>query len=177
MRWFTDKAYEGDGEAWDRACRGYAARLAEIGPRLPADLAALATDPRLEMRTGQIHEVFVDHDTDKIVMTIDCGDLQVGYRRLVLSFDEAAVVPDDLSHLADAIGAYFRPNHWHRHRAVTEIHAQEVDIVSDGRFTLRLRLWPFYAFAIEFAHMSLTESPLDHRAPRRAGRFVRAPRR
>jgi hypothetical protein len=98
----------------------------------------------------------------------------VGYRRLDLRFAAANIVPDNSELLADAIGAEFRANHWHRHRAVTEIRAVEVDLLAGDRFTLRLRLWPFYEFAVEFGALSIGESPLDGRGPARAGKFVRA---
>ena len=143
-----------------------------LDARLPHDLAALATDPRFALHDGRFHEVAVDPATQAVTMVIDCGDLQVGYRRLSLSFDGATIVPDDLQRLADAIGAEFRANHWHQRRTVTEIRRQEVDVLPDGRYVLRLRLWPFYKFAIEFSGFSLVEVPMSARGPARAGRFT-----
>jgi hypothetical protein len=140
--------------------------------KLPRDLAALATDPRFDLHDGRFHEVTVDTRAQAVTMVINCGDLQVGYRRLTLSFDRATVVPDDLSRLADAVSAEFRANHWHTGRTVSEIQRQEVGVLPDGRYVLRLRLWPFYKFAIEFSGFSLVEIPMSARAPARAGRFT-----
>jgi len=144
---------------------------ASVDPRLPPDLAALATDPHFALHDGRFHEVTVDTAAQTVIMAIDCGDLQVGYRRLSLWFKGARVVPDDLQHLAEAVGAEFRANHWHQRRTVTEIRRQEVHLLPDGRYVLRLELWPFYRFAIEFSAFSLAEVPMSARGPARAGRF------
>jgi hypothetical protein len=143
-----------------------------LDPRLPRELAALATDPHFALHDGRFYEVAVDTASKVVMMAIHCGDLQVGYRRLLLSFNEATVVPDDLQRLADAVGAEFRANHWHQRRTVTEILRQEVDLLPDGRYVLRLELWPFYEFAIEFSGFSLAEVPMSARGPARAGRFT-----
>jgi hypothetical protein len=141
---------------------------------LPSDLAALATDPRFALHDGRFHQVTVDTTVQTVTMVIDCGDLQVGYRRLSLSFDHATIVPDNLQRLADAIGAEFRANHWHRGRTVTEIRRREVAVLPDGRYILRFWLWPFYKFAIEFSRFSLGEVQMSARGPARAGKFTLA---
>jgi hypothetical protein len=140
-------------------------------PSLPPDLAALTTDPRRSLHDGRFHEFVVDTRKKAITIAIDCGDLQVGYRRLTLSFEGASIVPDDLQRLAAAVGAEFRANHWHRGRTVTEVLDSTVDALPDGRFALRLRLFPFYQFAVEFSEFSLVEVSLAARGPGRAGRF------
>lgn len=172
MRWFTDEAYASDDTHWDELVAAYSAHLAEVRPQLPTALAALATDPRLDLHDGRFREVRVDREAQEIVMVIDCGDLQEGYRRLTLRFEGAAVVPHNLHLLAEAIGAEFRPNHWHQRRSVTEIRVVEVDLLPGGRFILRLRLWPFHEFAIEFDAISIAEESLNVRGPERAGKFV-----
>jgi hypothetical protein len=143
--------------------------------RLPRDLAALATDPRFALQGGRFHEVAVHTTAHAVTIAVDCGDLQVGYRRLSLSFDEATIVPDNLQRLADAVGAEFRANHWHPRRTVTEIRRHEVGVLADGRYVLRLELWPFYKFAIEFSGFSLVEAPMSARGPARAGLFTLNP--
>jgi hypothetical protein len=147
-------------------------RRPSLDPTLPRDLAALATNPHFDLHDGRFHEVVVDTAAQAVIMAIECGDLQVGYRRVSLSFNEATVVPDDLQRLADAVGAEFRANHWHQGRTVTEIRRQEVQLLPDGRYVLRLELWPFYEFAIEFSGFSLAEIPMSTRGPARGGRFT-----
>jgi len=121
-------------------------RHASLDPRLPPDLAALAADPHFALHDGRFHEVTVDTAAQTVIMAIDCGDLQVGYRRLSLWFKEATVVPDDLQRLAEAVGAEFRANHWHQRRTVTEIRGQEVHLLPDGAVrpsTRALAVLPF----------------------------------
>lgn len=144
---------------------------------VPPDLAALTADPRLSLHHGRFHEVTVDTRDGLITIAIDCGDLQVGYRRLLLAFEGASIVPDDLQRLAEAVGAEFRANHWHQGRTVSEVAGHKVGVLPDGRFVLRLQLWPFYEFAVEFSGFSTTETPMMDRRPARAGRitFVRHP--
>ena len=146
--------------------------MAEVAVQLPTLLAALATDSRLDLHDGHFHEVKVNREARTMVMVVDCGNLDVGYRRLTLRFQGAAIAPDNLLLLADAVGAEFRPNDWHREPTVTEIRWVEVDLMPDRRFVLRLRLWPFYQFAIEFNALSIGEEPLEGRGPNHAGRFV-----
>lgn len=172
MRWFTDDAYEAEEGDWDRVLAGYQAHVDSISPQLPPDLLCLATQPRLNLHDARFREVRVDREAAAVDLVADCGDLQVGYRRITLRFESATIVPDNLYLLAEAVGAEFRSNHWHRGRTVTEIRAQEVDLGDDGKFVLRLRLWPFYEFAVEFAAISLDEVPLAERSSPTAGRFV-----
>jgi hypothetical protein len=143
----------------------------DAGTSLPPDLAALATDPRRSLHDGRFHEFVVDSRKKTITIAIDCGDMQIGYRRLTFSFEGASIVPDDLARLADAVGAEFRANHWHRGRSVTEVLESTVGALPDGRFALRIRLFPFYQFAIEFSGFSLVDMPMAARGPARAGRF------
>ena len=177
MRWFTDEAYEADEPEWLRMLADYRAHIDSIAPQLPPDLLALATEPRLNLHDARFREVRVDRDAAEMDLTIECGYLQVGYRRITLHFGSAHVVPDNLYLLAEAIGAEFRSNHWHRQRKVTEILAHEVDVRPGGRFALALRLTPFYEFAVEFGTLSLTEVPIGERSPARAGRYVSGRRR
>jgi len=172
MRWFTAEARDDDRDAWDRACTAYAAHLRDIEPGLPAALLAVASDPNYDLKDGRFHEAFVDRDAGIVVLTIDCGNLQVGYRRLTLRFEGATIVPDNLQLVAYAIGAEFTPNHWHEDVTVTEIRAYEVDIIRWARFILRMSLWPFHEFAVEAADVTMTEADWPTRPPAHAGAFT-----
>jgi hypothetical protein len=172
MRWFTDEAFANDETDWDDVLGSYSAYLAEVGPRLPTALMALATDPRFDLRDGRFRDFRIDRNATSIEMAIDCGNRQVGYRRLTLRFDQAAVIPDNLQLLAEAIGAEFRPNHWHKELSVTEIRAVEVDLLPPARSTLRLLLWPFHEFGIAFGGLAIDEDPLDGRGENQPGKFI-----
>lgn len=171
MRFYVDAAFEGQDGAWERCVAAYAAHIAEITPRLPPEVLALASDARLNLHDGHIQEVVVDLTEGRVVLNVT-GRFRRQHRLLTLQFAQATIIPDNLQLLADVIGAEFRANHWHRRRMTSSIHAQEVDLAPDGRFLLRLRLWPLYEFAIDFATLSVAESSFSAEAPARAGRFT-----
>ena len=141
---------------------------------LPADLTALVTDPRLSLAGGRFHEFVVNVSAQTVKMVVDSGDVTVGYRRLTLTFHGATIEPDDLSRLADAVGAEFRANHWHQRRTVTEIERHAVREIAKGRYVLELQLRPFHEFSIQFAGFALVEEGLSRRAASVGGRFVLA---
>jgi len=171
MRFFTDEAERDDGE-WGRRVSAYSEHLATIKSGLPEDLKALATEPAFDLHDGRFVLVELDRTTKRLTVLVDVGSMQVGYRRLSMTFDAAEIAPDNLHLLAEAVGASFSPNHWHTGIAVTEIRWQEVDIKSDGRFVLRLRLWPFHEFEIRFGAVSQSVEELPSRPAARPGRFV-----
>ena len=160
MRWFTDEAYEHDEAEWDAMLARYDAHIREIADRLPPELATLAKEPRLNLHDARIRSIVVDRQAGTVEMNLTTEpDHSQGFRDvdLHLVFGGATFVPDDLQPVAYAVGATYSSEHWGTTR--TEVLAQEVDIADDGRFLLRIRLWPFHEFAIAFATMSLTESP------------------
>ncbi len=63
----------------------------------------------------------------------------------------------DLQSIAYAIGATYVTDQWGSTR--TKIRAQEVDVAEDGRYLLRLRLWPFHEFEIVFRALSMVIEP------------------
>ena len=173
MRWFTDAAYaDYDDAAWDRMLKGYEAHVGRIAADVPPDLARLALEPEFHLHDARFERVEVDGRNSIVIIVVNAGDLEVGYRRITMAFTGAQVVPDDLQRLGYAVLAEFRPSRWSRYRSVTEIRAQEVDLVDSGRYTLRLRLWPFHEFAVEFDGFTLSHEPLAERPRPRAGAFV-----
>lgn len=168
MRWFDDAAYEADDESWEATMGTYYAHARSIAPSLPPDLARLALEPALNLHDARFDHVEVDLRGRTVTITVTVA----GGRRLTLRFVEATVVPDNLQKLEYAVGAEFRPQHRSQRRGVTEILAQEVDVLPDGRYTLRFRLWPFHQFAVEFADFTLREEPVVERGRTRGGSFV-----
>ena len=172
MRWFTDEALANDDIDWNEVVADYSAHLVEVAARLPVELRSLATDPRFDLKDGRFREVTVDRTAHEVVLVIDCGSLQVGYRQLTLRFAGAAIEPDNLQLLAKAVGAEFHDGHQTPEPSVTEIRYVEIDLLPNARFVLRLRLWPFHEFAVAFAALSIAEVTLDGRGPSRAGTVV-----
>jgi hypothetical protein len=170
MRWLDPDLVDDD---WDERLADYDAYLAKIGHRLTPEVLAIASDPRFALHDSTFAEVIVDFRDDSITMLIDAGDLQVGYRRLNLRFEGAEVVGGNVQAFGYAVIAEF-PNGTQRKStlSVTVIRYVEVDLLDEGRFVLRLRLWPFHEVAIAFNRLSIDESPGRHaRARTRGGRF------
>jgi hypothetical protein len=173
MRWFTDAAYDDhDDAAWDRMLADYYAHVRRIAPALPPDLARLASEPELNLHDARFERVEIDVGNSSATIVVNAGDLQVGYRQITMDFADARIIPANVQRLGYAVLAELRPSRWSRYRSVTEIRAQEVDLVAGGRYTLRLRLWPFHEFAVEFAGFSLHDEALEERPPARAGAFI-----
>ena len=78
------------------------------------DLGPVMGDPRFTLRGGRFKEVRIDVAAQRVLIIVNVGDLQVGYRRLRLRFDDARVVPDDYQRLSAAIRAEFKSDHWRR---------------------------------------------------------------
>ena len=173
MRWFNDAAYEDDDDAaWARILDDYDTHVRQIASVLPPDLVRLALEPEFHLHDARFERVEIDLRNSTVIIVVNAGDLQVGYRRITMPFTGASIVPDNLQRLSYAVLAEFRPSRWSRYRSVTEIRAQEVDVVDSGRYALRLRLWPFHEFAVEFDGFSLSHEPLAERPKPRAGAFV-----
>jgi len=107
-------------------------------------------------------DINVPAETVRIV--VDATTPEGEWHRLSLFFEEAAVVPDNFQRLAFAVGAQFRATDAFGPTA-TIIHYQEIDLADDGRYVLRLRLWPFHEFEVWFGRLATTDVPSER--PRR----------
>lgn len=155
MRWFTDAAFYGDD--WDAVLQEYGRHLDQLMPSLSPQLAEFVSEPRLNLHDAEFRRVEIDQAARLVTIVVTTGYLQVGYRELKLRFIDAEVVPDNLQALAYAVGARYHTDHWGD--TITTILYEELDRLPDDRFVLRLRLWPFYAFSVEFAEFELAEAP------------------
>lgn len=168
MRWFTDEAYDAEDDAtWAQMLLDYATHVAAIRADLPPALLELATDPDLHLHDAEFIEVALNPPSKRLEMVVRLGDANRSWLRL--AFRNADVVPDNYQALGYAIGALYAPTDWGG--VVTVIRAQEVETLPLGRFVIRLRLWPFYAFSIEFGSMSLQRLPPSPEPPG-PGRFI-----
>jgi hypothetical protein len=173
MRWFTDEMYDWSGAdndedlAWNAMLAAYWTYVTAIADQLPKDLAALATEGRLNLHDAWFEEVRWDREASTIDMRVVVGAL-----RLRLHFGDAAFTSEDVQKTEFAVEAAFGESPWVTR---TVIRAQEVELAGTGRYLLRLRLWPFHEFGIEFGSFSLSEesAPADGQRP---GRFVQLPR-
>lgn len=156
MRWFTDAAYEEQAD-WDAILSDYRRHVEAIASSLPTSLAEFATEPRLNLHDADIRQVEIDETAGNVTIVVNTGNVELGYRELTLRFTDARIVPDNVQALAYAVGARYQTADWGDTN--TTIIAQEIDRLPDGRLLVRLRLWPFYAFAVEFTGFELIEAP------------------
>src|SRR5689334_13688247 len=132
----------------------------------------LAAGQQFDLHDGRFDRVEMDRTARTVTLIVNCGDLDVGYRRLALTFRGAEIVSRNLRAVAEAVSAEFRGNHWHREGAVTEIVGQTVDALPDGRHRLRLDLDPFGRLTVVFETFDYRAARLTDRGPARAGRFI-----
>jgi hypothetical protein len=154
MRWFTDEAYAAEDPDWDTMIEAYSSHVAGLVEGLPPDLATLAADPALNMHDASVHTMEVDLERgtlDMVVFLYNGKTLRLRFTGVGFLGPDGS--QDNLQSIAYAIGATYVTDHWGTAR--TQILAQEIDIADDGRFALRLRLWPFYEFEIASRDISL----------------------
>jgi hypothetical protein len=160
MRWFTDEAYKAEAAEWDAMLAAYDTHLREIADRLPPELAMLATDPRLNLHDARIRSIVFDREESAVEMNLTiAGDFRAGLYPLDLRlvFGCAQFVPDEPVDVRYAVTATYGSRGGGTTR--TAILAGEIDISEDGRYVLRLRLWPFHEFGLAFDTLSLSEGP------------------
>ncbi len=107
---------------------------------LPTEVLALARLPGVD--DGLI--VRVKHDRDKrvLVLTLRCGDLQMGYYDLILTYEDAEISHGDECTLA-------RLAHTTKYsRYKSDLYRHEVDMLDDGRIEHRLIFHPGIWFVV-----------------------------
>ena len=174
MRWLDPDL---DDEDWEDRLAAYSSHLDVIGPQLPAEVLALAREERFDLHDGRFVELDINVPAETVRIVVDASTPEGEWHRLSLLFEGASVVPDNLQRLGFAVRAEFRPTRWSRYRTTTIIHYQEVDIADDGRYVLRLRLWPFHEFAVLFRKLSSTDASIERPPNARAGNFHVIPSR
>jgi hypothetical protein len=84
------------------------------------------------------------HSATTIELRLVAGDLQAGYRWVVLLFEGASLLePASLDEL-------------HLGEARTELLYDEIDLAGDGLFDYRVLVWPTGELAIRFADVKIT---------------------
>jgi len=170
MQWFTgDLADYGSEEDVALAIRSYEGHLAKIEPILPADLRRLARDPALSLLDGRIRSFNYDTATRQLRIAIEIGDQSSGYSELVAMFQGAELIPQDFQRLRYALVAEFREDKW---KTVSEVVDEEIDTAPNHRLVIRLRLFPFYEFAVQFSSIEIDVRPITRRRAARASRFI-----
>ncbi len=165
MRWFTDAAFESDEAGWQDTLLRYERHIAQLVDRLPADLRTLATDPHMNLHDAVISRLVFDRRRRRVELTAHLDKTQT-----VVEFEEAELYPADLRATSFAVGAKYQSSRWGN--TTTRIRAQEIDIAEPAKYVVRLKLWPFHEFAIEFSQISLRRSQGRDMATDAPGEFV-----
>jgi len=160
MRWLDPDLDDGE---WANRLAEYSAHLDAMSPALPAEVLDLARNGRFDFHDAQFVEAEVDVPAEKVRLVADAVTPQGEWHRLTLHFEGATVVPENYQKLAFALGALYRTTGRFGSTG-TVIHYQEVDRAPDGRFILRLRLWPFHEFEVWFRRVASTDVPGDRPA-------------
>jgi hypothetical protein len=168
MRWLDPDLDDAD---WDQRLAEYVAHLDALAPSLPPEVLDLARTPRFDLHDAQFVEVDFNVPAETVRLVADAVTPDGEWHRLSLFFEGASVVPDNFQKIAFALGAEYRATGGFGPTG-TIIHYQEVDRAADGRFVLRLRLWPFYEFEVWFRVVTSTDAP-SARPPRGRRRTLR----
>jgi hypothetical protein len=155
MRWLDPDL---DDEDWDRRLAEYSAHLDALTPSLPPEIVDLARNARFDLHDAQFVEVAVDVPAETVRLVADAATPEGEWHRLSLFFEGASVLPENFQKIAFALGAEYRATGGFG-PTETIIHYQEVDRAADGRFVLRLRLWPFHEFEVWFRGVTSTDRP------------------
>ena len=176
-RWFDAHIWHGadtTDEECNRISRAYWEHVQKDSIGWPDALRRFALEPRYYLHDARIRLAEIDPDGRTIDLTVEVSRNDLGGRRLELHFRNAVVVPPNIQALEMAITAEF---HRDGGSSFTDIIDEEVDHDHDPDrpYVLRLRLWPFHEFAIEFGVFEFDEEPLTEPVFRGPGRFVWAP--
>jgi hypothetical protein len=151
MLFFTDEALDGDDDAWSATQRAYAGHIESLRATLPSEVLRLALDPDVSLADGYIR-VFEANAASRFVRLV----VVRGITQMTLRFKGGEVVPPNLYLLACAIGAEYHAGR-HFGRVLSTIREQELDLHTDRRLLLRLRLHPFHTFGIAFQDLEPIE--------------------
>lgn len=174
MRFFTLDWYHSqplnDVAGFRRVIEAYARHLERMDQVLPPHVVELA---RLEgVDDGLLIDVRHDCPARTLQLTMRCGDLQMGYYDLVLTYEECSLSRQSEWSLARV--ARSTVSHC-RHACDVAYH--EVDRAADGRIVHRLLFHPGVALAIHCGALRWERIPTPGREfPRVRERFPGGPR-
>jgi hypothetical protein len=174
-RWFDAQVWHGadtTDEECNRISTAYWEHVRKDSLAWPVALRRFAVEPHYYLHDARIQLAALDPDERTIDLTVEVSRQDLGARRLVLHFRDAVVVPPNIRALEMAITAEF---HREGGSTFTDIIDEEIDTAAANRFVLRLRLWPFHEFTIEFGAFEFDEEPLTGPVFRGPGRFVWQP--
>jgi hypothetical protein len=141
VQYFTRNWYAGDDDA-DRSITvdAYWRHVDAIADRLPPTVRTFARE--VNLHDGRFRAVTFAPSTGILELKLRCGDLEVGYFDLDLTYTGVHLPNTALARLAATVN-----------NPTAEILYDEIDLDRQGRFVHRLALWP----ASEKSHWPFTE--------------------
>ena len=170
-RWFDAHRWHGADTTEEETAgivKAYWKHVQNDGLRWPDALRRFA-EPGYYLHDARIRLAELHADALTIDLTVEVHNEERGTRRLILHFRDAVIAPPNIQALGLAITAEF---HRDRGSSFTDIVDEEIDETPDGRYILRLRLWPFHEFTIEFGAFEFDEELLSGPVFSGPGRFV-----
>ncbi len=150
MKYFTRAWASGDlsDTEQEQILESYQEHLSRHRSVLSGNIAKLAT--RISLHDGLVRRVVIDRRTVELKLELLCGDNQVGYFDLDLTYRGVQWDGFDLEVLERRA----------RDRR-TEILYDEVDVLSDGVFEHALLFWPEDEVSIRFYELDIVKTVRD----------------
>jgi hypothetical protein len=167
MRFLTLEVYKsGDTRA---AFARYTQYLEGLRGVLPDHVLELARLPGVD--DGLVVEVHHAVSAQVLLLVLRCGDLQMGYYDLVLTYEDATISPGDEWTLAKI--ARTTKGAWHHS---FDLYYHEVDSAGEDRIEHRMFFHPGVWFGIRCRELRWTKRPRpDRELPSLADRFPGGP--
>ena len=159
MKFFTRAWCEGKVDESEDRGQMYVDHLAGIKSQFSPTLRALAFD-EFPLHDGLIRQIIVSRQSKSIQLLLRCGDRQMGYFDLNVSYFKVDFKHSDVSELASVA------NH-----ARTEILYDEIDLHNESDFEHRFIFWPTGEAIIVFREVTFEMNPASGRD------FVALPKR
>lgn len=157
---FQSPSWDDSPEVWAAFRQAHERHLEKIRGVLPEHVLELATLPGLE--DGLIVEYCYDKKKRLLHLVLLCGDLQMGYYDLIITYQGAEITPEHektLTHLAQSIDEHIC------------LHRFEVDITEDNQIEHRLEFFTsdgkvWFAIRCEGLSWETVERPKQEFSPR-----------
>ncbi len=152
MKYFTREWHAGEmsDEESERIVSDYWAYIDTLLQKLPPSVATLARE--INLHDGLIHRVLIQAEKKQLELGLQCGDLQVGYFALDLTYSEVRMDLLDIPFLQERA----------QDRQI-EVLYDEVDL-EDGDYVHRILFWPEGEIAIVFRGLEIVRTPRTDRS-------------
>ncbi len=153
MKYFTREWHSGqlDDAEFERRVKVYWLHINEILPKLPKPCRDLATGKhKITLHDAKIRKVTYHREKKQLCLSLSCGDLQIGYFDLDITYFDVMDIEKIAARLQDIS---CNPRH--------ELLYDEIDIDELGHITHSILFWPKKEGEIEirFARLEYEKHP------------------